>query len=328
MTEVAWFDAEDWEKDYLQKVNHDLEIDFYEESLSEENAELAEGYEAVAVFIDSDITSKVIDQIDADVIACRSTGFDHVDTGHAAREGVMVSNVPSYGPSTVAEHTYGLLLDLTRKISEAENKVEKGEFTHEGLKGTDLDGKKIGVIGTGDIGQRVIEIARGFNMDVIAYDPYPKQHLEHEIGFMYVDLDDLLEQADIVTLHCPLTDQNHHLLSGEEFGKMNDTILLNTARGDLVDTEALIEALENGNVRSAGLDVLEDEAWMEDDAELLSQQEKDIEKVLEDHLLVDRDDVIVTPHNAFNSEEALHRIAETTVRNIEERKNVVNNPWS
>jgi len=330
MTEVAWFDAEEWQKEYMEKKQHNLDIDFFSKSLDKDSAEELGGYDAVSVFVDSDISADVIDSMDADIIAARSTGFDHIDTGHAARNGVMVSNVPSYGPSTVAEHTFGLLLNLTRKISRAEEKVEEGDFSHKGLKGTDLDGKKIGVIATGDIGQRVIEIARGFNMEVIAYDPYPKQHLEHELGFMYVDLEDLIQQSDIITLHAPLTDSNYHLLSDEEFDMMDDTIILNTARGGLVDTEALIEGLEDGSVRSAGLDVLEDESMMKDDVEVLSEAESDndIEKVLEDHILVDRDDVIVTPHNAFNSREALHRIVETTVENIEERKNVVNNPWS
>lgn len=330
MTDVAWFDAEEWQKEYMENMEHSFDIDFFSQSLDESSADKLGGYDAVTVFVDSDVSAEVIDSMDAKIIATRSTGFDHIDTGHAARNGVMVSNVPSYGPSTVAEHTFGLLLNLTRKISEAEEQVEEGNFSHKGLMGTDLDGKKIGVIGTGDIGQRVIEIARGFNMDVIAYDPYPKQHLEHEIGFMYVDLEDLIEQSDIISLHAPLTDSNHHLLSEEQFEMMEDTIILNTARGGLVDTEALIEALEDGSVRSAGLDVLEDESMMKDDVEVLSkaQSENDIEKVLEDHILVDRDDVIVTPHNAFNSKEALHRIVETSVKNIEERKNVVNNPWS
>ncbi len=330
MTDVAWFDAEKWQKEYMEKKDHSLNIEFIQQPLDENTVDKLGGYDAVTVFVDSKVSAEVIDKMDADIIATRSTGFDHIDTGHAARTGVMVSNVPSYGPSTVAEHTFGLLLNLTRKISQAEEQVEEGDFSHKGLKGTDLDGKKIGVIGTGDIGQRVIEIARGFNMEVIAYDPYPKQHLEHELGFMYVDLEDLLQQSDIITLHAPLTDSNHHLLSYEEFNMMDNTIILNTARGGLVDTEALIEALEEGNVTSAGLDVLEDESMMKDDVEVLSEaeSENDIEKVLEDHILVDRDDVIVTPHNAFNSKEALHRIVETTVENIEERKNVVNNPWS
>lgn len=329
MTHVAWFDTEGWEKDYLSKIKHNLEIDFYEQSLDETTVEKAEGYDAVSVFIDSEVDKQVIDRLDVDIVATRSTGYDHVDADYAARNELMVSNVPSYGASTIAEHTFGLLLNLTRKISEAERQVRKGDFSHKGLSGTDLQGKKIGVIGTGDIGKRVIEIARGFNMDVIAYDPYPQKTLEHEIGFMYTSLEDLVEQSDIITLHCPLTEDNHHLISEKQFKKMDETVILNTARGELIDTEALIEALENGNVTSAGLDVLEDEDWMKQDIEKLSREksEEDIEKALEDHILVDRDDVIVTPHNAFNSKEALQRIAKTTVRNIEGRENVINTPW-
>lgn len=308
MDRVAWFDAKEWEKQYLKDKVHNFDIDFFEESLNEDNTSKAEDYEIVSVFVDSDINQKVIDKIDADFIACRSTGIDHVDTDYAAQKSVMVANVPNYGPSTVAEHTFGMLLDLTRKITEARNMAEHGKFSHKDLRGTDLQGKKIGVIGTGEIGERVIEIARGFRMDVIAYDPYPREGLEHKLGFMYVDLKDLIEQSDIIAVHCPLTDDNHHLLSEKEFELMNDTIILNSARGPLIDTEALIEALENGNVSMAGLDVLEEEY-------------KDSSEILE------RKDTLVTPHNAFNSREALHRICDTTLKNIEERENVVNTPW-
>lgn len=308
MERVAWFDAKEWEKKYLKDKEHGFDIDFFTESLNEETMDKAEGYDTVSVFVDSEVNQEVIDNISPEFIACRSTGIDHVDTDYAAKQSVMVSRVPGYGPSTVAEHTFGMLLDLTRKITEAQKHAENGDFSNEELRGTDLKGKKLGVLGTGKIGERVIEIAKGFQMEVIAYDPYPRDGLEHELGFMYVDLEDLLEQSDVITLHCPLTDDNHHLLSEKEFQLMDNTILLNTARGELVDTEALIEALENGNVSQAGLDVLEEEY-------------KDSSKVL------DREDTLVTPHNAFNSKEALHRICDTTLKNIKERENVVNTPW-
>lgn len=326
---VAWFDTEEWEKDYISDGETGLEIDFYDESLNQENVDKADGYDAVSVFVSSSVNKEVINELDVNQIACRSTGFDHVNTEKAADEGIIVSNVPNYGGTTVAEHTFGLILSITRKIHEAIEKVEEKEFDHSGLRGSDLKGKKLGVIGTGTIGKNVIRIANGFDMHIVAYDPKPDREAEHEMGYMYVELADLLEQSDIVTLHCPLVEQTKHLLSEEEFQKMDETVLINTARGELIDTEALIKALENNSVKSAGLDVLEEECYIEDDIEMLDnlEDECDPQLILEDHILMERDDVIITPHNAFNSEEAMERIVDTTVNNLERKSNVVNKPW-
>jgi D-lactate dehydrogenase len=182
------------------------------------------------------------------------------------------------------------------------------------------------VIGTGSIGQEVIRVADGFNMNIVASDPYPDKEMESEMPFMYVSQEDLLEIADIVTLHCPYTGENKHMISDEEFQLMDETVLINTARGELVDTEALIEALENGNVSRAGLDVLEEECIIEEDIEMLGNLEEqcDPKKILEDHMLMEREDVIITPHNAFNSQEALERIEKTTIQNLEKGQNFVN----
>lgn len=323
---VAWFDAEDWEKEYVEDRAGDLEIEFYEESLTEENVEKAEGCDAVSVFVDSRVNENVIEEFDGFLVACRSTGYDHVATRKAKKEGVQICNVPEYGDNTVAEHTFGLILALSRKIYSAIRKVEEGEFNHEGLRGFDLEGKKLGVIGTGSIGQHVIKIANGFGMHVIASDPQPDYQAAEELGFMYVSKDDLLEQADIVTLHCPLVEATKHILGEEDFKRMDETLLVNTARGGLVDTEALIDALENDSVKAAGLDVLEEECYIDDDISYLSEMEEecDPEIILEDHILMDRDDVLITPHNAFNSIEALHRIADTTLENLRHQRNVVN----
>lgn len=326
---VAWFDAEEYEKEYLKEEDSNLEIDFFEEPLTRDNVDKAEGYDAVSVFVSSEIDEKVVDKLDVNQITCRSTGFDHVNTEKAADEGIIVSNVPNYGGTTVAEHTFGLILSITRKIHRAVEKVEEGKFDHSGLRGTDLKGKKLGVIGTGTIGKNVIRIANGFDMQVIAYDPEPDREAEHEMGYMYVKLEDLLDQSDILTLHCPLVDETRQLLSEEEFDKMDGTILINTARGEIVDTEALIKALENGNISAAGLDVLEEECYIEDDIEMLDNLEDqcDPQVILEDHILMNREDVIITPHNAFNSEEAMERIVKTTVENLERKSNIVNKPW-
>ena len=313
-------------KSYLEEKDLGFDIYFFDEPLTPENSEKASEYDVVSVFVKSSVTEKVLKDFEGRMVACRSTGFDHVDTDFAASEGIAVCNVPKYGDNTVAEHTFGLILTLNRKIDKAIEKVESGDFTNEGLRGHDLAGKKLGVIGTGSIGKKVIDIANGFDMQVIASDPYPDREAASEKGFMYVSRKDLVKKADIVTLHCPLTDETEHLLSEEEFDLMDDTVLVNTARGKLIDTEALIEGLDDGSVRCAGLDVLEAEDYVEDNVEALSLEDKDMEVVLEDHLLIERDDVVVTPHNGFNSLEAMQRIADGTIENIEKEKNVVNRP--
>jgi len=322
---VAWFDTKDWEKEFLDKKTDDMDIEFFEQSLGPETVEKTQGFDAVAVFVESNVDKQVIEESNFDYVACRSTGFDHVDLDAAEKNNVSVFNVPQYGGTTVAEHTFGLILSLSRKIYSAIRKVEEGSFDHEGLKGFDLKGKTLGVVGTGTIGQNVIRIANGFDMDVIASDPYPKKEVANELGFMYVSREDLLEKADIVSIHCPLTDETKHLLSDQEFSLMEETILINTSRGEIIDTEALIKALESDRVRAAGLDVLEEECYFEDDLEYIGQLDEkcDPEVILEDHILLDREDVIVTPHNAFNSQEALERIEETTIKNLREKENTV-----
>ena len=323
---VAWFDTDEWERDYLEEKELYFEIDFFDESLTPENKEQAEKYDAVAIFVSSQLTEEVVNSLDVEIIACRSTGFDHVNLDAASENGIKVCNVPEYGGTTVAEHCFGLILSLSRKIYYGIKNVENGDFSHEGLRGFDLKGKTLGVIGTGTIGQNVIRIANGFEMETIAHDPYPDHEASEELDYEYVELDELVKEADIISINCPLTDSTRHLLSEDEFEKMDGSIIINTARGEIIDTSALVDGLENGSVEAAGLDVLEEECYLEDDIEVLSElpDECDTETLLEDHLLMERDDVIVTPHNAFNSIEALHRIEDVTIHNLENRENVVN----
>lgn len=323
---VAWFDTENWEREFLQDRAEELEIEFFDESLTRDTVEKARGFDAVTVFVESQVSSEVLETMDADFVACRSTGYDHVDLETADEQDITVFNVPDYGGTTVAEHAFGLILALSRKIYSAIRKVDRGEFDHQGLRGFDLKGKTLGVIGTGSIGLNTIRIANGFDMHVIASDPYPDHDAAEELGFMYVSDEDLVRKADIITVHCPLTDETRHMLSEEEFKQMDGTLIVNTARGEVIDTEALIEALENGSVEAAGLDVLEEECYIEDDIEYLGDLEEkcDPQVILEDHILMNRDDVLITPHNAFNSREALERIEETTLRNLREKENPVN----
>jgi|AntDeeMinimDraft_6_1070357.scaffolds.fasta_scaffold00009_23 D-lactate dehydrogenase len=324
---VGWFDTEKWEREYLTQKDLEFEIDFFDHSLTPENKQKAEGYDAVTVFVDSNIDQEVIECLDADVIVCRSTGFDHIDLDAASEKDIKVSNVPEYGGTTVAEHCFGLILSLSRKIYYGIRKVEKGDFSHENLRGFDLKNKKLGVVGTGTIGKNVIRIANGFEMNVVAYDPYPDKEAAAELGYDYVDLDELVREANIISLNCPLTDSTHHLLSEQEFEKMEDTMIINTARGEIIDTAGLIKGLKNDSVKAAGLDVLEEEFYLEKDKEDLNDldDESKTQKIMQDHVLMEREDVIVTPHNAFNSIEALHRIEDTTIENLKDRENIVNN---
>jgi D-lactate dehydrogenase len=230
-----------------------------------------------------------------------------------------VSNVPSYGETTVAEHTFALLLTIARRLPESIERVKGGNFMPSGLTGFELRGKTIGVIGVGSIGTNVIKIARGFGMNVIVFKRTPDYALEKELGCKFVELPILYQQSDIVTLHIPYTKETHHYVSDEAFSQMKDgVVLLNTARGALIDTTALLKALESGKVKAAGLDVLEEEPLLEEEKDLLSQ-DFDKEKlftILQDHMLLNHPKVVITPHNAFNSEEALKKIVETTHENL------------
>ena len=305
--DVGWFDSEREEvKDY----------EIFEESLTDDNCEGLD-FDLISVFASSEVTGKVLEEIRPEGVVTRSTGFDHIDLDKAEELGIEVYNVPHYGSNTVAEHAFGLLLSLSKKIPQAEEKTHH-EFNHEGLEGFELKDKKFGVIGTGKIGQKAIKMAKGFEMEVIAYDPYEKEGLEEELGFMYVKFEDLIDQADIISLHCPLTDENHHLLSNEEFEKIDLKALINTARGGLIDSKALLKALEKGSVSYAGLDVLELEDEMRD-TDISDKKEFCREELEANCELIERDDVIVTPHSAFNTKEAKERIFETSIENIENR---------
>lgn len=305
---VGWFDYE----------NRDLEdFETFEEPLNEENCEGLD-FDAISVFASSEVTEKVLEEIRPELVVTRSTGFDHIDLEKAEELGIEVYNVPHYGSNTVAEHAFALLLSLSKKIPHAEEKTHH-EFSHEGLEGFELKGKKIGIVGTGEIGQKAVKIAKGFEMDIIAYDPYEKEGLEEKLDFMYVKLNDLIEQSDIISLHCPLTDENHHLLSEQEFENMEETVVINTARGGLINSEALLDALENDLVSYAGLDVLEMEDAMRNLRDISDKDEFCRGEFKANCELIEREDVIVTPHSAFNTREAKQRIFETSMRNIKER---------
>lgn len=253
------------------------------------------------------------------LIATRSTGYDHIDLVCAAERGIAVANVPGYGENAVAEYTFALILTLTRKLLMAATRTQHGDYTMEGLRGSDLYGKTLGVIGTGAIGMHVIRIAQGFGMQVLAYDVFPQRHLAEILGFSYGSLPELLAASDIVTLHAPATPETFHLLNRETFSQMKrGAFLINTARGSLIDVQALAWALETGLLAGAGLDTLEGEEFFQHEEELLHEPgtEEKLKLLVQHHILQQRNNVVITPHIAFNTEEALRRILETTIENV------------
>ena len=279
-----------------------------------------EDVEVLMPFIHSEVGRKQLEAMpNLRLIATRSTGYDHIDLEAATGRGIAVSNVPAYGENTVAEHTFALLLSLSRKVHHAWTRTQRGDYSSEGLRGFDLYGKTLGVIGAGAIGLHVIRIAKGFGMKVLAYDVNQYQLLADVMDFRYADLDELLEESDVVTLHAPAIPATHHLINKETLSRMKQgALLINTARGSLVDTAALAEALDAGHLGGAGLDVFEGEELVQHEDELLYQAgaEDKLKILVRAHSLQRRPDVVITPHIGFNSKEALLRILDITAENV------------
>ena len=326
MNKVAFLETSDWEKEYLKKFPRFITLtDLYEEDLNLENVAKFKDYEIISCFINSQLSKEVLEKLpNLKFIATRSTGFDHLDLNVCKAKGVLVANVPGYGSHTVAEYTFGLLICLVRKIYDAYHRVrETGNFDLTGLKGRELFNKTLGVIGTGRIGINVIKIANGFGMKVIAYDKYPNDELEQQLDFEYVSFEELLKQADIITLHVPYNTETHHLLNKNNISLIKTgAYVINTSRGGVIETEALYQALKSGQIAGAALDVLEEEEGVKEEQELLvkgkiAESEK-LKTILLNHIFIDLDNVIVSPHNAFNTEEALESIVAMTIDNIDD----------
>ncbi|MBM2811312.1 MAG: D-isomer specific 2-hydroxyacid dehydrogenase NAD-binding protein [Chloroflexi bacterium] len=317
---VVCFEIEDWEEVYLRDRLTGFNMIATAEPLTTGNADLAAGAAVVSIFIHSHLNSEVMGHLPSlRLIATRSTGYDHVDLTVCDERGVAVCNVPTYGENTVAEHTYGLILALSRKIHHAYVRTVRGDFSLEGLRGFDLKGRTLGVVGTGHIGLHVIRIGNGFGMRVLACDVSEQPLLAELLGFHYVPLDQLLRESDIVTLHVPLLPSTTHLINRERLALMKrGCILINTSRGAIVDTDALLWALDEGILAGAGLDVLEGEESIAEERQLLREDvaREELIAAVRGHLLLRRDNVVITPHNAFNSDEALHRILDTTAANV------------
>jgi D-lactate dehydrogenase len=317
---VACYEIEPWEEPALRARLPDLALRVSTAPLTGETSELAREAAIVSVFIHSRIDAALLDHLPAlRLLTTRSTGFDHIDLAACRARGIVVCNVPTYGENTVAEHTFGLILALSRRIHQAYVRTARGDFSLEGLRGFDLKGRTLGVIGTGHIGLHVIRIGRGFGMRVLAHDVREQPLLAEVLGFEYVSLDTLLGEADVVTLHVPYTPATHHLIDRERLARMKrGSLLINTARGGVVDTDALLWALDEGILAGAGLDVLEGEELLAEERQLLraGAAPEQLQAAIRGHLLLRRDNVVITPHIAFYSEEALQRILDTTVANI------------
>lgn len=320
---IIYFYNEEWEKDFIAPLLVDHQFIFYRAPI-EAHAELRdEDADALSVFVKTRVDGAVMDRFPKlRLIATRSTGFDHIDLEEATRRGITVVSVPAYGENTVAEFAFALMISLAREIPDASHRMyDEHLFSQEGLRGFDLKGKILGVVGTGHIGQNMIKMARGFDMNVIAYDPFPKEGIAPVLGFTYVSFDDLLAQSDIITLHAPYNKHTHHLINAENINKIKrGALLVNTARGALVDTIALVKAMDEGIISAAGLDVFELEEYVgAGEGKLLVSgkgTEEEMKILLANNYLINHPNVIVTPHNAFNTTEAVERILSTTAENI------------
>lgn len=297
------------------------ELKLINESLSPATA--APDATVVSVFVSSPVTAEIMSAMPSlKLIACRSTGIDNVDLAAAKSRGIAVASVPTYGDHTVAEYTFALLLSLTRKLPQAMSALEHGHTDHPALEGSDLAGKTLGLIGTGKIGRNVAVIAKAFGMNITAYDPFPNTEAAASIGFTYAALDDVIRTADVITLHVPLTPDTRHLISRERLALAKPSaIIVNTARGEVVDTKALVEALAEHRLSGAALDVFEGEKLSDTQEELMQLRAAAVDQmVLEQHLelgiLKNMPNVILTNHNAFNTAEAVGRINDTTIANI------------
>lgn len=327
-TKVAFFEIEPWEKEYLKKVLKGFKLYFFEEVIDNKNIKYIKDIDILSPFIYSKINKEIIRQLpDLKLISTRSTGFDHIDLKAAEEAKVKVANVPSYGANTVAEHTFALILSLSRKIHQSYERTSRGNFSLDGLRGFDLRDKTIGIVGCGNIGQHAIRIARGFGMHVLAYDVRRNAKLAKRLGFKYATLNELLKKSHIISLHAPYNKATHHLINRKNIKLVKDgAMIINTARGGLIDTTALVDGLRSGKLSGIGLDVLEEEKYiLKEEAELLSPHfpgtskgniSEYLKTILEGHMLLISDKVIVTPHNAFNSQEALERILDTTIENV------------
>ena len=321
---IYFFEVNDHEQRYLTERLPSEILHFRATPLTtaEQAREIAADAEIVSPFVHSHLGADVIDNLPyLKMIATRSTGFDHINVPDAEGRSIPVCNVPTYGENTVAEHTFALILSLSRNLHKAYVRTTAGNFSLDGLQGFDLKGKTLGVVGVGHIGEYVMRIAHGFGMTLLAYDPVQDETKAEHFGFTYTTLEDLMGRSDVVTLHAPASRETRHLIGAHNIHQFKrGALLINTARGELVDTAALLSALDQGILAGAGLDVLEGEEVLSEEKQLLQNpnaSEESLKQALRNYSLLQRTDLVITPHIAFDSVEAVERILETTVANIQ-----------
>lgn len=321
---VAVFSTKSYDRKYLEVANqqYHFEFEFFDFMLNEQTVKMAEGCEAVCIFVNDDGSRKVLEKLaeqGTKMVALRCAGFNNVDLQAAKELGIQVVRVPAYSPEAVAEHTVGLMMTLNRRIHRAYQRTREANFSLEGLIGFNMYKRTVGVIGTGKIGIATMRILKGFGMNILAFDPF-KNPVAEEIGAKYVTLDELYAQSDVITLHCPATPENYHLLNKEAFDKMKDGVMIiNTSRGSLIDTPEAIEALKRRKIGALGMDVYENERD-------LFFEDKSNEVILDDvfRRLSSCHNVLLTGHQAFLTEEALMNISDVTLHNIDcLQKNIV-----
>lgn len=313
---IAFFDAKSYDKPSFDKHagSNNITIKYFDTKLNEDTVYLAKGYDVACVFVNDTVNAVVIDklcEINVKVLALRCAGFNNVDMEHAYGR-IHVLRVPAYSPYAVAEHAMALLLTSIRRIHKAYIRTKDFNFSLKNLAGFDLHGKTVGIIGTGRIGRVFINICRGFGMNILAYDKYPDESFASDNDIKYVSQDELFSQSDIISLHCPLTEETRYIIDEETINKCKTgVVIINTSRGALVDTDALLKGIKSRKVGGACLDVYEEESdlFFEDNSG----------HILEDDTLarlISMPNVIVTSHQAFLTEEALENIAETTINNV------------
>lgn len=328
---LGFFEIEPWEKKFFNSSLSKDNLVFTSSKLTLKNVKKYSYLEGISVFVHSEINKQILDQLpNLKLITTMSTGFDHIDLMECKKRKIKVCNVPTYGENTVAEHTFSLILSLSRKIIDCSNRTKKGCFDLSGLRGFDLKGKTIGIVGGGNIGKHVIRMANGFEMNILVFDLWKDQKLAKKMNFKYSSLENLFKNSDIITLHVPHNSHTHHLVNKSLFSLMKKTsYLVNTSRGEIVNTDDLVKALKSKKIAGAGLDVLEGENLLIEEAVLGRKIHMDsgARRIIdEDDDLLKMDNVIITPHNAFNTHEALQRILDTTVESIKgfKRKKYVN----
>lgn len=312
MKKIAFFDTKPYDKIWFDKFNDQFEIDYFEGKLTPKTCKLVKDYDGVVAFVNDDIDQTVIDTMyneKVPVLAMRCSGYNNVDM-KAAQGKIRILRVPAYSPYAVAEHAMALILTLNRKIHKAYIRTRDFNFSLNRLIGFDIHGKTIGVIGTGQIGRVFIDVCRGFGANILAYDKYPAR----DSGINYVELETLFRESDIISLHCPLTKETHHIINKDSIAMMKHGVyIINTSRGSLIESQSLLDGLTSGKIGAAGLDVYEEESdlFYEDFSNIVIKDD-----ILS--ILVSRPNVIITSHQAFLTEEALQGIARVTLSNLKE----------